>query len=216
MALQLQLRANPSKSRATEKWLWLSESPISEMTFKKFQQKERKILESESNLHSGCSGNVLNDAGCDSSNWIKSTSQVPPVQRHHEIATRWDPSKKWHVLRFLDEVSTFYISRSHLDVGFQRACEATGESNSSYYSKSVKCLCSGNSNWSFPLTWKKILLTYMVTPYPVSFWTARSPVGAKWRLLFSQDWYSKWEPQNDQNHTKKYKKFSESYVHFLP
>lgn len=86
---------------------------------------------------------------------LKAQVRPHPVQRHmatmrcpqDEIPHRgdmfWDFWINWAL-----SPRVFYISRSHLDVGFWRACEVTGRSysRSLYYNKSVKCLCSGNSN----------------------------------------------------------------------
>lgn len=143
-----------------------------------------------------------------------------PVQRHvatmrypqdeipHRGAMFWDFWMKW---------STFCISRSPLDVGFQRSCETTGRSNSLYYSESVKNLCSGNSN--------KLKLSSDMKENPsdlLGYLLAKPPFEQQGLLLGpGGDCFSLRTDTPNENlkmikDILKSKKISKSYVHFLP
>lgn len=106
----------------------------------------------------------------------------------------------------------FYISRSHLDVGFQKACEVTGWSNSRslYYGKSVECLCSGNINklkLSSDIKDNPSDLHGYLLPSLLSNSKASCRVQARITVLSGPILQMRREPQDDRRHTKKYKNF---------
>lgn len=144
-------------------------------------------------------------------------SPCSKARGHHEIPTRWDPSQRWHVLtscwmNWALSPRVFYISRSHLDVGFQKAREVTGWSNSRslYYGKSVECLCSGNINKlklssdikENPSDLHGYLLPSLLSNSKVSCW-----VQGRITVLSGPILQMRREPQDDRRHTKKYKNF---------
>ena len=110
----------------------------------------------------------------------------------HRGGIFWDCWPNWALLS-----RVIYISRSHLDAGFQRECEDTGRSSSRsvYFSNIAKHLCNENGK-KLVFLWHEIKFFWLLRSpsYPVSsFQTSRFPAGPRQRLLFTLDQCSKGE-----------------------